>query len=383
MKIYLVGGAVRDALLGLPVKDRDWVVVGATPDEMISQGFKPVGQDFPVFLHPVTHEEYALARTERKTAPGYRGFAVHAAPGVTLEEDLARRDITINSIAVDANDLSTNGTFSSNTRLIDPFGGQQDLDNRVLRHVTEAFREDPVRILRVARFAARFADFSLALDTLALMQDIVARGETNALVPERVWQELSRGLMEPAPARQFEVLAQCGALPHLLTGGMNLAAQQTPLDWAVLDRAAQRAAPLPVRFALLSEIWHNHTASREPLLPRLPKDCSEVAAMLRDELHRLNACARWAAADWAAWLQKCDAFRRPQRCLSVVQAAELWLQHDLPAAGVLAAAQTVRLGDNGGDPGTGALTTNPPTPGPEMAARLLAARTQAIARHLA
>ena len=227
MQIYLVGGAVRDALLGLPVQDRDWVVVGATPEKMVAQGFLPVGKDFPVFLHPVTKEEYALARTERKTAPGYKGFVIHAAPDVTLEQDLARRDITINSIATYAEGTRATGTFDAPidekqasqpdlTRLIDPHGGQQDLRNKVLRHVTDAFREDPVRILRVARFAARFADFSVAPETMQLMREMVVHGEADHLVAERVWQELSRGLMAHKPSRMFEVLRECGALARLL-----------------------------------------------------------------------------------------------------------------------------------------------------------------------
>jgi tRNA nucleotidyltransferase (CCA-adding enzyme) len=202
---FIVGGAVRDALLDRPVNDRDWVVVGATPDEMTAAGFTPVGADFPVFLHPRSHEEYALARTERKTAPGYRGFVVHADPSVTLEQDLSRRDLTINAMAMTATG-----------RLIDPFGGQRDLSARVLRHVSPAFAEDPVRILRVARFAARFSDFSVAAETLALMRDMVEAGEADALVPERVWQELSRGLMEARPSRMFELLREVGALRRLL-----------------------------------------------------------------------------------------------------------------------------------------------------------------------
>ncbi|MDP3037184.1 MAG: multifunctional CCA tRNA nucleotidyl transferase/2'3'-cyclic phosphodiesterase/2'nucleotidase/phosphatase, partial [Rhodocyclaceae bacterium] len=205
MQIYCVGGAIRDELLGLPVKDRDWVVVGATPEGMLAQGFQPVGRDFPVFLHPKTHEEYALARTERKTAPGYAGFVFHTDPGVTLEDDLARRDLTINAIA-----RAPDGT------LIDPHGGRRDLAARVLRHVSPAFAEDPVRILRVARFAARFNDFSLAAETLALMQQMVANGEADALVAERVWQELANGLMEAQPSRMFETLRACGALQRLL-----------------------------------------------------------------------------------------------------------------------------------------------------------------------
>ena len=200
MKIYTVGGAVRDALLGLPVKDHDFVVVGATPEEMVHLGYQPVGKDFPVFLHPKTHEEYALARTERKTARGYKGFQVYAAPEVTLEQDLARRDLTINAIAQDETGALT-----------DPYDGQKDLAARVLRHVSPAFSEDPVRILRVARFAARFTDFTVAEETLALMRDMAQNGEVDALVPERVWQEISRGLMEAKPSRLFDGFSDVAA----------------------------------------------------------------------------------------------------------------------------------------------------------------------------
>jgi len=213
--IYLVGGAVRDALLGLPTQDRDWVVVGGTPQALLNQGFVSVGKDFPVFLHPRTHEEYALARTERKTAPGYRGFEVHASPEVTLEEDLGRRDLTMNSIAVHADEISASGTFDLE-KLCDPFGGQRDLEQKVLRHTTEAFVEDPVRILRLARFAARFVDFSVAPQTMTLMQRMVAQGEVDHLVPERVWQEFSKGLMENTPSRMLAVLHDCAALGRLL-----------------------------------------------------------------------------------------------------------------------------------------------------------------------
>ncbi len=375
MKTYLVGGAVRDALLGLPLKDRDWVVVGATPEQMVALGFKPVGKDFPVFLHPVTHEEYALARTERKTAPGYRGFVVHAAPDVTLAQDLARRDITINSIAVDAIDILTNGIFSSKELLIDPFSGQNDLQYKVLRHVTDAFREDPVRILRVARFAARFADFSLAPETHLLMQQMVTSGEVAALVPERVWQELSRGLMENKPSRLFEVLAQCGALAQLLPLPPGTAPSVQNETWAVLDRAAHSAAPLPVRYALLCLLWQTHTGVGAPLLQRLPRDCNELAELLLHEISDASACDGWSAAQWMLWLTRCDAFRRPRRFLLLADSCALWLQRDLPAAAVLAAAQVPRL--------PGDQPAPSPAAGPEIAARLHAARTQAIARHLA
>ncbi|MBC7861127.1 MAG: multifunctional CCA tRNA nucleotidyl transferase/2'3'-cyclic phosphodiesterase/2'nucleotidase/phosphatase, partial [Burkholderiaceae bacterium] len=205
MKIYVVGGAVRDELLGLPVKDRDYVVVGGTPEQMLARGFRPVGKDFPVFLHPKTHEEYALARTERKTAPGYRGFVFHAAPDVTLEQDLVRRDLTVNAIA-----RAEDGALS------DPFGGVADIGRRVFRHVSDAFGEDPVRILRVARFAARFTDFTVAPETLALMRSMVEQGEVDALVPERVWQEVARGLMEARPSRMLAVLRECGALARIM-----------------------------------------------------------------------------------------------------------------------------------------------------------------------
>ena len=385
MKTYLVGGAVRDALLGLPVKDRDWVVVGATPERMVAQGFKPVGQDFPVFLHPVTHEEYALARTERKTAPGYRGFVVHAAPDVTLEQDLARRDITINSIAVDAIDLATNGTFLSKARLIDPFGGQNDLKHKVLRHVTLAFREDPVRILRVARFAARFADFSLAPETLQLMRDMVQSGEVAALVPERVWQELSCGLMENTPSRLLEMLALCGALSQVLGVPQHLTpGQPSPTSrdfWRVLDQAAKQAAPLPVRLALLSLLMNDLGASLSASLPRLPRDCSELAALLGSEVEQTRHCEHWTATQWLQWLLRCDAFRRPQRLLMLVSACEIWLQRSLPAAGVWAAVQSVRL------PRAGVAGATPvdaiPSGGPAIGERLNAARVLAIAQHLA
>ncbi|NJR72440.1 MAG: multifunctional CCA tRNA nucleotidyl transferase/2'3'-cyclic phosphodiesterase/2'nucleotidase/phosphatase, partial [Gammaproteobacteria bacterium] len=213
MKIYIVGGAVRDELLNLPVVDRDYVVVGATPHEMIEAGYRPVGADFPVFLHPTTHEEYALARTERKTAPGYKGFVFHAAPTVTIEEDLQRRDLTVNAMAKVKHDK-----HDTNDAIIDPYGGRADIHHKLLRHVGDAFREDPVRILRTARFAARFAHlgFTVAPETLTLMREMVAAGEVDALVSERVWQELSRGLMASKPSAMFDVLREANALARLL-----------------------------------------------------------------------------------------------------------------------------------------------------------------------
>jgi tRNA nucleotidyltransferase (CCA-adding enzyme) len=341
MKIYRVGGAVRDALLGLPVRDHDWVVVGATPEALAAEGYLPVGKDFPVFLHPKTREEYALARTERKTAQGYHGFAVHAAPDVTLEDDLARRDLTINAIAQDADGVLT-----------DPYGGQRDINARVLRHVTSAFAEDPVRILRVARFAARFTDFSVAPETMQLMRCMVADGEVDALVPERVWQELARGLMERQPSRMFEVLRSCGALTKLLPEvdrlwGVPQRAEYHPeVDTGVhlmmvLDMAAQLDAPLPVRFACLGHdlgkgttpvaelprhIGHEERSARllKGLCQRLrvPTDCREIADVVAREHGNIHRSAEFNAAALVRLLERCDAFRKPQRFADILLACE-------------------------------------------------------------
>ena len=248
LQCFRVGGSVRDELMGLPAGDHDWVVVGATPERMIALGFRPVGKDFPVFLHPQTHEEYALARTERKTGPGYKGFAVHFAPDVTLEDDLLRRDLTINAMAVPAPDEHA-GHQHTRQHLIDPFNGLQDLRDRIFRHVSPAFREDPVRILRLARFAARFPDFSVADETLALMRTMSAAGEVDALVPERVWQEISRGLMSARPSRMLQVLDDSHALGMLLPPLSPVAAR--PAWLAALDSSASAGDPLPVRFAIL------------------------------------------------------------------------------------------------------------------------------------
>ena len=259
MQVFMVGGAVRDRLLGLPVQDHDWVVVGATPEQMAARGFVPVGKDFPVFLHPETHEEYALARTERKSGRGYKGFTVHTSPDVTLEQDLARRDLSINAIAASAD---WRGRADAPAGLIDPFGGQRDLQDKVLRHVTAAFREDPVRILRVARLAARFADFTVAPETLTLMRAMAEDGEVDHLVAERVWQELARGLMENTPSRMFEVLRDCGALVRLLPEVDRLWGVPQRADYhpevdtgvhllLVLNMCARLQASLPVRVACL------------------------------------------------------------------------------------------------------------------------------------
>jgi tRNA nucleotidyltransferase (CCA-adding enzyme) len=341
MQTFRVGGAVRDALLGLPVNDTDWVVVGATPEQMLQAGFLAVGKDFPVFLHPETREEYALARTERKTGRGYHGFAFHAAPDVTLEQDLARRDLSINAIA-----QAPDGT------LIDPFGGQQDLRARVLRHVTEAFREDPVRILRVARFAARFCDFRLAPETLELMRAMVQEGEADHLVPERVWQEIARGLMERQPSRMFGILRDCGALARILPEVDRLWGVPQRADYhpevdtgvhnmMVLDLAARLDAPLPVRFACLThdlgkgntppEVLPRHTGHEQRsavLLQalcsrlRVPNECRELADMVAREHSNIHRSTDYAPAATVRLLERCDALRKPQRFEQALFACE-------------------------------------------------------------
>ena len=352
MQIYMVGGAVRDRLLGLPVQDHDWVVVGATPEQMVAQGYLPVGKDFPVFLHPDSREEYALARTERKSGRGYKGFTVFTSPDVTLEEDLARRDLTINSIAACADWTSAGGQLGSKVDLIDPFGGQRDLQAKVLRHVTDAFREDPVRILRLARFAARFHDFSIAPETMALLREMVADGEADHLVPERVWQELSRGLMEAHPARMFEVLRECGALavvlPELnrLWGVPQRAEYHPEVDTGVhvmmvLQMAARLGASLPVRWACLMHdlgkgttptdvlprhIGHEQRSSK--LLRtvgqrlRVPTDCTELADVVAREHGNIHRSGDLNAAALVRLLERCDAFRKPARFADALLACE-------------------------------------------------------------
>jgi tRNA nucleotidyltransferase (CCA-adding enzyme) len=307
MKIYQVGGAVRDALLGLPVKDRDHVVVGATPEEMERLGFKPVGKDFPVFLHPETHEEYALARTERKTARGYKGFTVYAAPDVTLEDDLARRDLTINAIARD-----------QYGQLIDPFGGAADLKKGVLRHVSPAFVEDPVRVLRVARFAARFG-FRPAPETLALMREMVANGEVDSLVPERVWQELAKGLMDAAPRRMFETLAECGALSRVLPEWSRLDGDRA---LAALDHAAGRGLPLAVRYAALFAGGPVEAAESAAARLRAPTDCRDLALLAARWSTAVRDARRLGAEALVDLLERTDAFRRPDRFADLLDACE-------------------------------------------------------------
>ena len=345
MKIYQVGGAVRDALLGLPVHDRDWLVVGGTPEAMVAQGFTPVGRDFPVFLHPQTHEEYALARTERKSGHGYQGFTVYTSPDVTLEEDLARRDLTINAIAAPADWTGAEAVF-------DPYHGVADLQAKVLRHVTEAFAEDPVRILRVARFAARFTDFSVAPETMALMQAMVQAGEVAHLVPERVWQEISRGLMQAQPERMFAVLRACGALAVLLPeldrlwGVPQRADYHPEVDTGVhtmlvLGQAVQQQAPLAVRWACLVHDLGKGTTPAD-VLPRhigheqrgaklvrqvgerwrVPKECSELAELVAAEHGNIHRSLDLSAAAVLRLLQRCDALRKPERFAQALWACE-------------------------------------------------------------
>ena len=336
MQTYLVGGAVRDALMGLPMQDRDWVVVGSSPQAMLDAGYKPVGRDFPVFLHPVTREEYALARTERKTGPGYRGFAVLADASVTLEQDLGRRDLSINAMAVAAGDLHADGGFEA-AHVVDPFGGIADLREGTLRHCTDAFREDPVRILRLARFAARFAAFQAAPATDMLMREMVSAGEVAALVPERVWAELSTGLMEAHPGRMFEVLRACGALRVLLPEvdalwGVPQSAEHHPeIDtdvhvMMVLHQAALAAAPLDVRWAcLMHDLGKATTPSA--LLPRhigqrlrVPLTCTELAEVVAREHGHIHRCETLGAGALLRLLERCDALRKPERFAAVLQA---------------------------------------------------------------
>ncbi len=341
MKIYIVGGAVRDELLGRANADRDYVVVGASPQTMLEQGFRPVGKDFPVFLHPETHEEYALARTERKTGPGYHGFSFHAAPDVTLEADLARRDLTINAMA-----------RADDGALVDPFHGQRDLEAKILRHVGPAFAEDPVRILRLARFAARFADFSVAPETLALMRGLVTGGEVDHLVAERVWQELAKGLMEARPSRMFEVLRQCGALERLLPevdalfGVPQRADYHPEIDTGihtlmVVDESARHGYALPVRVAALTHDLgkattpadilprhHGHEARSAKLAAvlcerlRVPNDCRDLALLAARYHGDIHRAAELRPATLVTLLERTDALRRPERFTQLLQACQ-------------------------------------------------------------
>jgi len=341
MQTYLVGGAVRDALLGIQGSDRDWVVVGSTPEAMVAKGFVPVGKDFPVFLHPHTKEEHALARTERKTAPGYKGFVVHASPEVTLAQDLARRDLTINAIAQD-----------EQGQLIDPFKGQEDLRHKVFRHVSDAFREDPVRILRLARLAARFPEFTVAPETHTQMQQMVQAGEVNALVSERVWQELAKGLLSHQPSRMLQVLRDCGALHIILPEVNRLYGVPQPVEHhpevdtgvhleMVLDQCARMNTCLEVRFAALCHDLGKgnthatalprhigHEGRSVKLLRgvcerlRVPQACKELAEVVAREHGHIHGCLGLSAEAVLRLLVRCDALRRPDRFALALQACE-------------------------------------------------------------
>ncbi len=373
-KIYCVGGAVRDKLLGLPVQDHDWVVVGSTPEEMVALGFQPVGKDFPVFLHPQSHEEYALARTERKTARGYKGFAVYAAPDVTLEQDLLRRDFTINAIAQDVDG-----------NLVDPHNGIADLRAGILRHVSAAFSEDPVRILRAARFAARFG-FIIAPETLALMRGMVANGEVDALVAERVWQELARGLMEKKPSRFFETLRSCGALAKILPEVDALFGVPQPEKYhpevdcgihtmLVVDDAAQHGYPMEVRFAALAHDFGKGDTPKD-ILPRhighelrsvelvkklslrlrAPSECRDLALLAARYHSDIHRAVELRAETIIKLFQSTDAWRRPERfnhllhaCASDARGRTGHENDDYPQADylleLLAAARAVDAGE--------------------------------------
>jgi tRNA nucleotidyltransferase (CCA-adding enzyme) len=369
-RCYAVGGCVRDELLGRPVSDRDWVVVGATPQAMVEAGFRPVGRDFPVFLHPHTGEEYALARTERKSAPGYHGFSFHAAPDVTLEQDLARRDLTINAMAREAAPAADGAPLG---RLIDPFGGERDLRARVLRHVSPAFAEDPVRLLRVARFAARFDGFTVAPETRALLRRLVDDGEVDALVPERVWQEIARGLMERHPRRMLAVLHDCGALPHLLPG---VPADERRLR--MLDHAAGVDAPLPVRFGLLV-----HGAPAAAAALKAPAECQALGALLEREATAIDRATAVDAAARLALIERCDAIRRPERFAQLLLARECEASVDAgraptpsPRALLLGALERALAVDTAA---VAAAAAARGLQGPDVGAAVRAARLQAVA----
>jgi tRNA nucleotidyltransferase (CCA-adding enzyme) len=401
MDIYLVGGAVRDRLLGRTPVERDFVVVGATPEDLLALGYRPVGKDFPVFLHPGTGEQYALARTERKTGPGYYGFATRFAPDVTLQEDLARRDLTINAMAQDAGG-----------ELVDPYGGRRDLEARVLRHVSPAFVEDPLRVLRVARFAARFAPlgFTVAPETLELMREIVARGEMAALVPERVWVETERALGEDRPTTYFEVLRSCGALATVFPEIAALDGVPQPEKWhpeidtgvhtmQVLEVAAELSRDTTVRFAALvhdvgkaltpREAWPSHVGHEEAgaqlieklaVRLRLPTEHRELAVLVARHHARVHRVAEQRPGTVLELLERTDAFRRPERFERFLLACEADARgrgpelraRPYPQANrlrrALAAASAVRL-----DPEVLARE-----PGPVIAERMRAARVEAI-----
>jgi tRNA nucleotidyltransferase (CCA-adding enzyme) len=406
MEIYCVGGAVRDQLLGLPVADHDWVVVGATPEALTALGFRPVGKDFPVFLHPDTQEEYALARTERKVAAGYKGFVFHYAPDVTLEDDLRRRDLTINAIA-----RAADGT------LIDPLNGVADLRARIFRHTGDAFTEDPVRILRLARFAARFPDFSIAPETAALMRHMVDIGEVDHLVAERVWQEIARGLMENKPSRMFETLRACGALARLmpeldrLWGVPQRADYHPEVDTGVhvmmvVDEAARAGGSLAVRFAALThdlgkgntpaDILPRHVGHEarsadlvEAMCARLraPSEVRDLARIVAREHGLIPRAAELRPKTLLTLLERMDAFRRPARLDEVLAACEadargrLGFEHrDYPQSERMRTALKAALGVDAGAVAAAAVASG--LRGDAIGQRVHEARCRAIAHAL-
>ena len=416
METYLVGGAVRDALLGCPTSDRDWVVVGTTPEAMVAGGYTPVGRDFPVFLHPKTKEEYALARTERKSGQGYRGFIVCADPSVTLEDDLRRRDFTVNAMAVPAYSVAADGSFDA-ALVIDPCGGRSDLAAQQLRHITSAFREDPVRILRAARFAARFPSFTLAPETLHLMQAMVTAGETDHLVAERVWQELSRGLMATHPARMLRLLRDCGALARLMPEldrlwGVPQSAEHHPeIDTGthvelVMEVAAALEAPLAVRFACLvhdlgkgttavdilpRHIGHEGRGLRllEQLCARLriSTDCQALAQVVTAEHGNIHRSLTLSADATLRLLERCDALRQPQRFLAALQACECdargragWQDRPYPQRARLTLALESALAVDTAPIAAGAVAQG--AKGPQIGAAIRAARLKTLAKAL-
>jgi len=359
MQAFVVGGAVRDELLGLPVKDHDWVVVGATPEQMVAQGFRPVGKDFPVFLHPETQEEYALARTERKTAPGYHGFVFHTSPDVKLEDDLIRRDLTINAMA-----------RAEDGSIVDPYGGQQDLRDRIFRHVSSAFAEDPVRILRLARFAARFPEFRVADATNALMRRMVEEGEVDALVAERVWQELSRGLMEQTPSRMFDVLRDCGALARILP---ELDACEESMQ--LIDYAAGRGVDLPVRFAVLMHGLGKEIGELAKRL-RVPVDCRDLAIMTSREQATVGQAPALDAEAIVSLFERSDAFRKPERFAQMLLAVECSSPgHQTHAPRLLKALEAAR-GVNAGEIAGRFVDNKAGIPGAVHAARVAAVNNE-------
>jgi tRNA nucleotidyltransferase (CCA-adding enzyme) len=413
MQVFVVGGAVRDALMGQSVNDRDWVVVGSTPEAMTAQGFVPVGKDFPVFLHPKSREEYALARTERKTARGYKGFAVQAAPDVTLEEDLARRDLTVNAMAV-PEAMAHQPPSAWAGQIVDPYDGQADVQAKVLRHVTDAFAEDPVRILRLARFAARFDDFTVADETMALMRQMVEEGEVDHLVPERVWQELTKGLMSDKPSRMFEVLRACGALRVLLPEldrlwGVPQRAEYHPeVDTGVhmmlvMDMAARLNTPLSVRVACLMHDLGKGTTPAD-VLPRhighegrsvkllqkvcerlrVPTDSKELAEVVAREHGNIHRSAELGPEALMRLLERCDAIRQAARFALVLQACECDARGRLgfeeaayPQAGRLLKAQHAALSVETAPIAQAAATQG--LKGPQIGLQIAQARIQAIA----